>query len=82
MIFPYLDINRGGAIRTHPIIPISLHGPGGSLRLYALVDPGAEQSVFSLKMDAPMILGQSGFFEFFNVTFRRRRWLMDIRRAR
>lgn len=39
--------------------------------------------VFSdvMQMDAPMILGQSGFFEFFNVTFRRRRWLMDIRRT-
>ena len=41
-------------------------------------------AVFSdvVRSDSPMILGQAGFFEFFNVTFRRRRLLMDIRRAR
>lgn len=134
MIFPYLDVNRGGAVRRHPIVPISIHGPGGNRQIYALVDSGAEHSVFSLdvaeslrlstngalaveivgvggragrgylldvkqqlqahqwvgpavfsnvmQMDAPMILGQSGFFEYFTVAFKRRRWQMDIRRAR
>lgn len=50
MIFPYMDINRGGVVRTHPIVPISLHGPRGHRQVLALVDSGAEQSVFSLDL--------------------------------
>ncbi len=33
-------------------------------------------------LQSPMVLGQAGFFEFFNVTFKRRKAVMDIRRAR
>lgn len=41
-------------------------------------------AVFSdvVRSGSPMILGQAGFFEFFTVIFKRRRWVMDIRRAR
>lgn len=39
-------------------------------------------AVFSDAVGSPSILGQAGFFEFFTVTFRRQRLLMDIRRAR
>jgi hypothetical protein len=41
-------------------------------------------AVFSniIAAQSPMILGQAGFFAFFTVTFKRRRLLMDIRRAR
>ncbi|MCE9607964.1 MAG: hypothetical protein K8U03_24020 [Planctomycetia bacterium] len=38
--------------------------------------------VFSEAIEAPVILGQAGFFEHFNVTFKRRSALMDIRRTR
>ncbi|MGH7139037.1 MAG: retropepsin-like aspartic protease [Pirellulales bacterium] len=134
MIFPYLDIRRGGVIRTQPIIPVTIHGPVGFRQFFALVDSGAEHSLFSLdlitslrldthnanvveivgvggdvsrgylldvrlqlqthqwvgpavfsdvmRIGSPMILGQAGFFEFFSVAFKRRRWILDIRRAR
>lgn len=134
MIFPYLDIRRSGVVRTQPIIPISVHGPAGFRQLFALVDSGAEHSVFSLdlvaslqldtnnadvveivgvggdasrgylldvrlqlqthrwtapavfsdimRIGSPMILGQAGFFEFFTIAFKRRNWILDIRRAR
>ncbi|HEX7446049.1 MAG TPA: retropepsin-like aspartic protease [Pirellulales bacterium] len=41
-------------------------------------------AIFSDVMDSqsPMIMAQAGFFEFFTVTFKRRKLLMDIRRAR
>lgn len=40
-------------------------------------------AVFSdvVRSGSPMILGQAGFFEFFTVSFKRRRWIMDVRRA-
>jgi hypothetical protein len=33
-------------------------------------------------LQSPMVLGQAGFFEFFTVTFKRSRSVMDIRRSR
>ena len=50
MIFPYLDVNRGGAVHTQPIIPVRVHGPAGYRDFVALVDSGAEQSVFSIDL--------------------------------
>lgn len=134
MIFPYVDVKRGGVVRTQPIIPVTIHGTTGFRNVFALVDSGAEHSVFSLDLlaslrldtknahaveiigvggnvsrgylldvrlqlqkhrwiapavfseavhsGAPMILGQAGFFEFFTVSFKRRQWIVDIRRAR
>src|SRR5438552_2795743 len=132
MLFPYLPIRRHGAIRALPIISIRVRGPHSETDLLEVVDSGAEQSVFSIKLieeldldvhgatvveiigvgskasrgylldvehqlgrhrwtgpgifsdavDSPVILGQAGFFEFFNVTFKRKQLLMDIRVAR
>lgn len=56
MIFPYLDVRRGGVIHTQPIIPVGLHGPAGVRHLFALVDSGAEHSVFSLDLVASLQL--------------------------
>jgi aspartyl protease len=39
-------------------------------------------AIFSAAVDSQMIFGQEGFFEFFNVTFKRHQSIMDIRRAR
>jgi hypothetical protein len=39
-------------------------------------------AVFSNAVDSPIILGQAGFFAFYTVTFKRRHFRMDIRRAR
>jgi hypothetical protein len=41
-------------------------------------------AIFSdiVDLQSPMVLGQAGFFEFFTVTFKRRKSLMDIRLAR
>jgi hypothetical protein len=36
----------------------------------------------SMDAQAPMILGQVGFFQFFDVTFKGRQSVMDIRRVR
>jgi hypothetical protein len=132
MIFPYLSVRRRNTIRSLPIIPVQLCGPIQNVSVLALLDSGAEYSVFNRKLldmlgltidnatlveiigvggsasqgvlldvehrlgrhrwrgpavfsdtvDSPMILGQAGFFEFFNITFKRRQSLMDIRRAR
>lgn len=98
MIFPYLPVSRHGALRLLPIIPVRLFGSkrqqdvvgvGGAVsRGYLIVrhQLGHHQwtmpVVFSTAVDSPAILGQAGFFEFFTVTFRRRRAIMDIRRAR
>ena len=46
MIFPYVEVVRGGQSRLLPLVPISLHGPIGSIDVLALVDSGAEQNVF------------------------------------
>lgn len=54
MIFPYLDIRRGGVVRTRPIIPIGIHGPAGVRQVFALVDSGAEHSLFSLDLIASL----------------------------
>jgi hypothetical protein len=39
-------------------------------------------AIFSEAVSSNMILGQAGFFQFFNVTFRRHVSEMDIRRVR
>jgi hypothetical protein len=46
MIFPYAEIERSGQIRLLPLVPISLHGPAGTIDVVALLDSGAEHSVF------------------------------------
>jgi hypothetical protein len=65
MIFPYWEVQRGGELRHLPLVPISVFGPTGDVNLLALVDSGAEHSVFGLDLaerlglqldDAPSVL--------------------------
>jgi hypothetical protein len=71
---------------------VEVIGVGGDASLGYLLDVEHQlrnhrwtaPAIFSDIMDSqsPMVLGQAGFFEFFTVTFRRRKSVMDIRRAR
>lgn len=47
MIFPYWDELRGREVRSHPLIPLTVHGRAGSIQLLALVDSGAEHNVLN-----------------------------------
>jgi hypothetical protein len=132
MIFPYGEVKRAGQARLVPLLPISIFGPSEAIDVVALVDSGAEQSVFGQELaeqlgiplakgervviigvgehDLPgvlvqvdlrlskhrwtgpvifcrelkqrAILGQAGFFAYFDVTFRYRRKEIIVRRVR
>ena len=47
MIYPYWEELRDTEPRFLPLIPITVRGPADSAELIALVDSGAEHSVFS-----------------------------------
>jgi hypothetical protein len=47
MNFPYVEDWGEGDVRHLPLVPLVIHGPAASVELLALVDSGAEQSVFS-----------------------------------
>lgn len=71
---------------------VEVIGVGGDASLGYLLDVEQQlgphrwkaPAIFSdiIDVQSPMILGQAGFFEYFTVTFKRRRLFMDIRRTR
>lgn len=71
---------------------VDVIGVGGNSSLGYLLDVDHQllnhrwkaPAIFSSVIDAksPMVLGQAGFFEYFNVNFKRRKSLIDICRAR
>ncbi len=71
MIFLYWDIVREGVPRRVPLIPLTVHGPHKSVQVLALVDSGAEHSVFGtdlvdrleLSLDAAIPVGVVGVGE-------------------
>jgi hypothetical protein len=42
MIFPYWEVRLESETHWLPLIPITVHGPGGSMDVMALVDSGSE----------------------------------------
>jgi len=50
MIFPYWEVQRGGEVRHLPLVPVTVFGPADELSVLALVDSGAEHSVFGLDL--------------------------------
>lgn len=87
-----LELLASLRLRTNDAEAVEIVGVGGKASRGYLLDVEYQlqnhrwtaAAVFSdvMELDSPMILGQAGFFEFFTVVFRRRRRIMDIRRAR
>ncbi len=50
MIFPYWEVQRGAEIRYLPLVPITAFGAAGEMDVLALIDSGAEHSVFGLDL--------------------------------
>jgi hypothetical protein len=50
MIFPYWEVQRAGEVRQLPLVPVTVFGPTNEISVLALVDSGAEHSVFGLDL--------------------------------
>lgn len=50
MTFHYRPQLRGGELRYLPLIPVDVYGSQSHVRLQALIDSGAEQTVFPLEI--------------------------------
>jgi hypothetical protein len=50
MIYPYRPQRRGNETRYLPLIPLEMHNARRHLRVRALIDSGAEQTVFSTQL--------------------------------
>jgi hypothetical protein len=50
MIYPYRPQRRGGEVRYVPLVPLELHHAKRHLRVRALLDSGAEHTIFSTQI--------------------------------
>ena len=65
--FPTADPKRKWISR--PIIPIQIEGPRGRWEGHALIDSGADRSLFSF---------EEGFFDAYRIKFERDRGIIEI----
>lgn len=59
MKFKYRPQHRSGEIRYLPLIPVELHGSQRHLRVRAILDSGAEHTVFSKQVAQHLGIGLS-----------------------
>lgn len=60
MTFHYRPQLRGGEVRYLPLVPIEVYGPQSHVRVQALVDSGAEHTLFPLEIAERLSLPYHG----------------------